>query len=419
MVSALSEDQSCLSRLSNSASGRQRRAAVVVFSYYPSDTRVMRSAESMVRHGVDVDLLCLREVPDEPDREWIHGVDVTRVTVRKHRSNKLMYLYQYFTFLILSFFWMSRRYWRRRYDLIHIHNMPDYLVFSAVLAKAFGARVILDLHDPTPEVFMTVYNLDVNHWLVRLLRTVERLCIGFADLVLTPNVAFRDLFVSRGCPPRKISIIMNSPLEEVFQMKEPDQGSTFRSREEPFTIMYHGTLVERHGLHTAVEAIARVLERIPNICFHIYGSETAYLRGQVLPLVAELGLKHRIQCFGEQPQNVIARAIADCDLGIVPNLQTVFTEINLPTRIFEYLALGKPVIAPDTRGIRDYFNEDNILFFEPGQVENLACKIQWVFDHPQETKIVVSRGQQVYCRHLWKDQEKRLVNLVSALVAST
>lgn len=398
---------------------RGKRAAVIVFSYYPSDVRVMREARAMYRAGMDVDLLCLQQFPDEPRRERIDGVEVFRTPLRKRRAGKLAYAFQYLAFLVRSFLWLSSRQLGRRYEVVHVHNMPDFLVFCAVFAKALGARVILDLHDPTPEVFISVYDLAPDHWLVRLLRCAEKLSIWFADVVLTPNIAFRDLFVDRSCPPEKIEVIMNSPLEEVFPLTDPaSEVRSGRSTQARFLVMYHGTLVERHGLHTAIAAVARLRERIPGLRFHIYGEETAYLRDQVLPLVASLGLQDRVHYLGEQPQEVIAQALAGCDLGVVPNLRTVFTEINLPTRIFEYLALGKPVIVPETQGIRDYFNADNMLFFKPGEVESLAAQIQWVFDHPQEISIVVRKGQAVYRRHLWRQEERRFMNLIFRLVGN-
>jgi glycosyltransferase involved in cell wall biosynthesis len=398
---------------------RSKRAAVIVFAYYPSDVRVMRAAQALFRAGMEVDLLCLQQFPDEPRREQIDGVEVFRIALKKRRAGKLAYASQYLTFLILSFLWLSCRRLTHRYDVVHVHNMPDFLVFCAGPAKALGARVVLDLHDPTPEVFISVYGLAGDHWLVRLLEWSERISIRFADLVLTPNIAFRDLFVGRGCPPSKIEIVMNSPLEEVFPLKEPSEEVPSKRRTpDGFVVMFHGTLVERHGLHTAIEAIAQLRECIPGLQFHIYGEETAYLREQVLPLVAKLGLQEHVQYFGEQPQDVIAEAVSDCDLGVVPNLRTVFTEINLPTRIFEYLALGKPVIVPDTQGIRDYFNADNMLFFKAGRVESLMFQIQWVFNHPHETQAVVRKGQQVYSRHLWTKEERRFMNLISRLVVN-
>jgi glycosyltransferase involved in cell wall biosynthesis len=393
-----------------------QRAAVIVFSYYPSDTRVMRAAEAMSKAGMAVDLLCLQQTSQEPLREQVNGVDVFRIGIKKQRAGKLTYATQYLHFLILSFLWLSRRQLARRYDVVHVHNMPDFLVFSATLAKLLGSRVILDLHDPTPEVFISVYGLKPNHWLVRLLLLAERISIRFADLVLTPNIAFRDLFVNRSCPPDKIAIVMNSPLEEVFRLTEPASESAIpRPIAAEFILMFHGTLVERHGLHTAIEAVAMLREQIPGLRFHIYGEQTAYLREQVIPMIARLKLQDRIRCFGEQPQDVIAKAVMSCDLGVVPNLLTVFTDINLPTRIFEYLALAKPVIVPETRGIRDYFDRDNMLFFEGGDAKGLATQIKWVFDHPDRAEALVREAQKVYSRHLWKEEEKRLLNLVAAL----
>jgi glycosyltransferase involved in cell wall biosynthesis len=396
---------------------RGKRAAIIVFAYYPSDVRVMRAAQALFRAGIEVDLLCLQQFPDEPGREQIDGVEVFRIALKKRRAGKLSYASQYLTFLILSFLWLSRRRLTHRYDVVHVHNMPDFLVFCAGPAKALGARVVLDLHDPTPEVFISVYGLPPEHRLVRLLRWSERISIRFADLVLTPNIAFRDLFIGRGCPPGKIEIVMNSPLEEVFPLKEPSEEVPSKRRTpDGFVVMFHGTLVERHGLHTAIEAIAELRECIPGLRFHIYGEETAYLREQVLPMVTKLGVQQHVQYFGEQPQDVIAEAVSDCDLGVVPNLRTVFTEINLPTRIFEYLALGKPVIVPDTKGIRDYFDADEMLFFKPGDVESLGSQIQWVFDNPQKARTLVRAGQEVYRCHLWKEEERRLIALISRLV---
>ncbi len=392
-----------------------KRAAVLAFAFYPSDTRIRRSAEAMASAGMVVDLLCLQQMPDEPRREVINGVRVFRSSLKKRRSGRLAYLYQYLVFLCLAFAWLARRGFPWRHDVVHVHNMPDFLVFSTALAKVLGSRVILDLHDPTPEVFITIYGLSPGHWLVSALQRVERWSVRFADLVLTPNLAFQSLFVARGCPTEKIGIVMNTPSERWFPLTEPVVRAG--GVERPFTLMYHGTLVERHGLHDAVRALAPLRDQIPNLRFHIYGEPTEYLRQVVLPLVEQLGVSDLVKTFGEQPQEVIARAVAGCDLGLVPNLRTIFTEINLPTRIFEYLALGKPVITPRTRGVADYFGPEDLFHFEAGDAQSLAARIAWVAGHPVETDAVVRRGQAIYRRHLWRDEEHRFLEGIRGLVS--
>jgi glycosyltransferase involved in cell wall biosynthesis len=400
----------------NNLSGR--RAAVIVFAYYPSDVRVMRSAVAMQKEGMAVDLFCLQQFPTEPSCETIDGVEVFRFRLKKRRGGKAAYAFQYLVFILASFVWLSRHGIRRWYDIVHVHNMPDFLAFSAVLAKALGSRVVLDLHDPSPEVFRTVYDLPANSGLIRLLLLLEKWSIAFADKVLTPNVAFWKLFSGRSASPGKVEIVMNTPLEDVFPFTEPGFLPSSPERvDKKFVVMYHGTLVERHGLHTAIEAVAQLRERIPGLYFHIYGEETAYMREKINPLISALSLNDRVIYFGEQSQASIASAIRDCSLGVVPNLRTVFTEINFPTRIFEYLALGKPVIVPETQGIKDYFDSSDMLFFTGGDMLSLRSQMEWVFDHPSEVQDIVREGQKVYQRHLWSRERERLLALFAGLIS--
>lgn len=398
--------------------------AVIVFSYFPSDPRVFRETVALSQAGAEVDLFCLRKVSKngfrELERERLNGVRVTRANLKRSRVGNLSYIKQYFTFAAFAFAWLSRRALKRHYDLVHVHNMPDFLVFSALPAKLSGTRVVLDLHDPMPEVFLAKDELKPGSGLLRLLHWVEKQSIGFADLVLTPNLAFRELFASRSGAREKIEIIMNTPLEEVFPFTAPAAPAP-REKEAPFVLMYHGTLFERHGLHMAVNALADLCYSLPGIVFHIYGAETPYWTKTVVPLIEELGLEEHVRYFGDSSQEEIARAIRGCDLGIIPNLRTPFTEINFPVRIFEYLALGKPVIVPFTRGIRDYFGPENMLFFRGGindenEEENLASTIAWVFEHPEEVRSLVEKGQEVYRKHPWQTERGRLLRLVSALL---
>jgi glycosyltransferase involved in cell wall biosynthesis len=112
----------------------------------------------------------------------------------------------------------------------------------------------------------------------------------------------------------------------------------------------------------------------------------------------------------------IVEVIESCDLGIIPNHRNLFTKINTPTRIFEYLAMGKPVIAPRAAGIQDYFGDTELVFFELGNSEDLARKIEYVHSHPTEMQDTVRRGQQVYIGHQWKIEKRNLLHVASELV---
>jgi glycosyltransferase involved in cell wall biosynthesis len=392
------------------------RVVAVLFSDYPADPRPRRAAEALAEAGACVEVICLKEKDEETKRETFHGVHITRLPLRRRRGGKLSYMLRYGAFILLAGAILAGRTLKRRYDLVHVHNMPDILVFSALAPKLFGAELILDLHDPMPELMMTIFGLREESFPVWLLKKFEAWSISFADSVLTTNEAFRKLFLSRGCPPQKISVVMNSPDEEIFQYQKPfRQVSTVRDASKPFVMMYHGSLVERHGVDLAVAAVGKIRLKIPGAELRIYGRSTPFLEG-VLDSVKKSELSDAVRYLGPMKLEQIPAAIRECDVGVVPNRRSAFTEINMPTRIFEYLSQGKPVIAPQTPGIQDYFSPQELVLFDLGKTEDLAAKMEYVFEHPEEMLRMVELGQEVYQDHQWTGERERFVKLVEELL---
>ncbi len=392
---------------------RGRKAAVLLYSQYPSDPRPRRAATAMVEAGMSVDLLCLGSSrADVPQTENVNGVQVTRVNLQHRRDSKLSYLWQYGRFLLACFWFLTRNGLRKRYDIVHVHNMPDFLVFAALVPKLRGARLVLDLHDPMPELMMSIYGLAAQDGKVRLLRWLERRSIAFAHLVLTPNKSFKDLFVSRSCAEAKLQIVMNSPEEKIF---DPDRFPADAAVDTgAFRVMHHGSILHRHGVDLLVAAIAQARPEIPGLRLDIYGFREPFL-DVVLETARQLKVDDIVHYHGPKNQAEIALAIRECDVGVVPNRQTPFTEINFPTRLFEYLSMHRPVIAPATRGIQDYFGPDQLLTFRAEQVDDLARQLIWVHRHRSEADEIVRRGVAVYRHHLWRNEKSHFLNLLSRL----
>jgi glycosyltransferase involved in cell wall biosynthesis len=383
---------------------------MIVFSYYPSDPRVRREAEALASEGAQVDVICLRDA-GEAKQEQVRGVRIHRLPVQRSRSGKLSYLWEYGLFICLSFLKISQLHLQGRYRIVHVHNMPDILVLAALLPRLSGAKLILDLHDPMPEVYITKYSLRPDHPVIRLLKLCERFSIKLAHAVLTPNIAFRNLFVSRGCPAEKIHIVMNSPQTSVFkatQSVQPHQRSTH------LELMYHGTIVKRHGLDTALEAIGLLRKKIPGLRFNVYGNGD--YKEEFLKTIRDLHLEKTVIYHGQVTLETIAEAIGRIDIGLIPNKRSVFTEINMPTRIFEYLCQNKPVIAPRTQGIGDYFAEDALCFFEAGQARSLADAILRLHNQPSYYQGILKKAVPIYQAHSWELERGRLLKVATSLL---
>ncbi len=389
-----------------------KRVAMVTYSHYPNDPRPRRALNALKEEGATVDLICLAG-GNAPRRETLDGINIFRVPLAHQRGGVLGYAYQYGAFISISSVIFALRSLVRRYDLVYVHNMPDILVLSSLIPKALGAKVVLDLHDPMPELMMTIFRVSPDSKSVQLLKRLEKWSIARTDLVITVNIACKRIFSSRSCRPEKIEVVMNTPDGRIFPFREAASHHTASQvRNKPFVVMYHGSIVERNGLDIAIDAVARIREVVPNVELRIFGSSTPFLE-RMLDVVRKRNLEQTVRYLGPRSLENIVTEIANCDLGVIPNHHNAFTEINTPTRIFEYLALGKPAIAPSTSGIKDYFSQASLLFFEPGNAVDLARQIEYASKHPQEILEIAQRGQQVYLEHTWEYERETLLHRVN------
>lgn len=393
-----------------------KRVGMVVFSSYPADPRPRRAAEALLKEGAEIDLICEGD-GKAPAKERLGNLSITRIPIKHRRGGALQYAYEYSAFISLSAMRFAWRMLRLRYDLIYVHNMPDILVISGLFPKLLGAKLILDQHDPMPELMRTIFGLEENSLAVRVIRRLEKWSIARCHLVITVNIACQRLFSERSCKREKIGVVMNAPDDGIFGYRAA-RSYPARQPGQPFVLMYHGSLVERNGLELAVDALVHVKKVVPTAQLYVYGRTTPYLE-QVMAKVKALDLEGNVRYLGPRKLEELVHDIQGCDVGVIPNPRNTFTEINTPTRIFEYLSLGKPVIAPRTSGIEDYFNEDSLMFFEPGDAKDLANQVVYAASHPEEAIAVAERGQKVYLAHNWPQERETLVGLVAGLLGGS
>src|SRR5207302_11071815 len=114
---------------------------IVRHDYYP-DGHVSRDAEALVEAGYEVNVVALRR-PTEPARETLDGVNVFRLPVEHRRGSFWRYAWEYALFFVLATFLVTVLHVRKRFQVVEVDNMPDVLVFSAIVPRLSGARVIL------------------------------------------------------------------------------------------------------------------------------------------------------------------------------------------------------------------------------------------------------------------------------------
>lgn len=383
------------------------RHCMVVYAYYPlGETRVQREAEALVQAGYEVDVVCLRD-RGERARECIEHIEIHRLPVSRERGNPTSQLLSYLRFLALALGRVAGLHRRRPFDSIQVHNLPDFLVFSALIPKLGGVPVILDLHDLMPEFFEGRFGTG-HPVLSRLVRWQERVSCAFADHVITVSEHWRRALAGRGVPPGKVSVVMNVADERIFVAR-----TRSRVTRDGLHLLYHGSVHERYGLDLAVRAVATVKEEIPGVTLTIVGL------GDAIPalrrLREELGVEQIVEIREELlPAEDLPDLIAAADVGIVPYRNDVFTDGLLPTKLMEYAEMGLPSIASRTSAIVEYFSDTMVEFFEPGDSGDLARAIRAV--RPDRRRRDLARGAQNFTsRYNWTEIGAAYVGLVRRL----
>lgn len=389
------------------------KVLMAAYTNYRRDPRVKREAEALVGAGYDVVFLASRQ-PDEPHRETIEGVEVIKILkLNDRRTSTLAYIFDYLIFSIALFAHVSIR--PKRYQLIHVNNMPDFLVFSAWLPRLLGVPIIHDIHDLMPELFAEKFAAGSGHWLVRLLLTQERWAGRMASAVLTVEDRLKAILAARGIPEQKIRVLMNLPDERIFAPLPRLQKKT---KSDPYVLAYHGTLAHRLGLDIALQAVAEIGNRIPALELRIIGAGEE--RDPLLKLRDELGIQDRVTFSdGYVPVETIPELLADADVGLIPLRLSEGTDIMLPTKLLEYVSMGIPCIVPVTGTISRYFDEKMVHFFEAENHVSLANALIDMYERPEYRRSLAKQATERFGHaHRWSEHKKIYLELVSELVDS-
>jgi glycosyltransferase involved in cell wall biosynthesis len=388
-----------------------QRVCVVRHREYQTDPRVTRDVEALVASGKRVDVICLRRA-GEPQVEEAGEVTIYRLGGSQKRGSLTRYVVKYLAFWIRVFWRLSGLFWKRRHGVIQFHSMPDFLVFAGIIPKLCGAKIILDMQEATPEFFQSKYRVNASSFPVRCCKWVERRSAAFADQLLTVHTILRGVFVQRGIPERKFTCVPNVPDETIFRAR-PDFRPASR-RTDSFILISHGSILERYGLHIAVQAVGFLREEIPGIRLRIAGA------GEYLPVVKQfvqdLDLGEHVEFYGFLPARKLPELIGSSHIGLVPLLDDVYTNLMHANKMFEYIAMRRPVIISHLAAVKAYFDEHCLLFCAPGNPEDLARCVLELYRDPDRARAFADRAYERYEALRWSRVKGQYVKVIDDLL---
>src|SRR5580704_12345900 len=387
------------------------RACMVSYSFYEEDNRVRRYAEALVKRGDSVDVVALRK-KGQPYEGYLNGVRVFRIQKRiKNERSKFTYLGRLLLFFVRSMFFLTGRQFRGRYDLIHVHSVPDFEVFSALIPKLMGSKVILDIHDLLPEFYTSKFQSKKKSLVFSILVAMERISASFSDHVIAANHIWEKRLGERSVSPEKCTTMLNFPDTDIFQRRGRDRN------DGKFIILYPGTLNFHQGLDIAIHAFSLIEKHMPNAEFHIYGAgeQTEALR----QLIVDLGLKQKISLTDRLPLDQIVSFMENADLGVVPKRSSGFGNEAFSTKILEFMSLGTPVIVPDTMVDKYYFTDSVAYFFSANDEKSLAEAMLNLYRNKELRQRLADKASEFVKKYTWDANCQKYFDLVDSLVYSS
>jgi len=356
-----------------------------------------RESEALAEAGFDVEVICMRNTAERPNDTTLNGVRITGLPASLSRSGRMKYAFEYVWFFALAATVVGARHLRRRYAVVQVNTMPDFLVFAPVVPKLFGARILAYMKEPIPELADTLFD---NRRLTRMLARIEQGALRFADHALTVTKELKERYVERGADPERITVVLNGASPEAMQ----HEWSPPETSKEGFTVLSHGTIEDRYGQDTLVEAAALLREEMPDLRVVLSGRGSGVddLEAQI----AKLGVEDVVDFRGWVTWSEIADLLYLADVGVVAQKASPYSHLVQTNKMVDYWIFGTPVIASRLRSVSELYDDSVLEYFEPGDAESLAEAIRRLRNDPERREELARNGRRALEQNGWHVQRE-------------
>lgn len=387
---------------------RPRRVCIVrqMALYEP---QVQRVADALVAAGYDVDVLCMKH-PDRPRITVVDGVVVTSLPASLRKAHKLRYALDYAWFFVLVAATLTRRHLRRPYAVVQVYSMPDFLVFAAAIPKLLGARVVAYMNEPVPELFETIYG---RGRLTRLLTSIEQRALRFADHAITVTEQLKQRYVERGASAGRISVILNAadPARVLEGWSPPSSNGR-----HDFTVVCHGTIEDRYGQDTMIEAAQILRESSRDVRFVLLGKGS--MAAEIARRIDALELSDVVSFEGWVSNARLNDVLGSADVGLVAQKASPYSHLVHTYKMFDYWMFGLPVLASRLQATSELYDDSVIEYFEPGDPVALAEAVRRLRDDPTRLRQLRDNGRRALHSYGWNAQKGVLLDVYGRLLAA-
>jgi glycosyltransferase involved in cell wall biosynthesis len=393
---------------------------MLLSNFFPPDIRVEKEARSLLKAGHEVFLLSAGK-GDMTNEEIVKGIKVIRKKLPQNFPRRAWNFF-YFQVFFIHPLWkkaLEDVLKHNRVDALHVHDLP--LVRTGLnVARKFNLPLIADLHENYPEA-VGVWKRSRKAKILNLLspswrwKRLESSCVNRANAVITVVDEAREHYI-RDCklPPEKIKVVMN--LEDLdYFYSIPIDKQIIEKYAHYFVISYVGGFGYHRGIQTAISAMPGILHQVPNARLLLVGSGAN--EAALKELAGRESVEQAVEFTGWQPFELVPSYISASDVCLVPHIASGHTDSTIPHKIFQCMAMGKPVVVSSAKPLERIVKETGAgLVYSSGDAEALAKALIRIYrDNELATRLGEAGKKAAEHKYNWKAEAEKLVSLYQDL----
>lgn len=367
-----------------------RKVCILSSSRNATEQRMLsKEGDSLARAGFDITIVA----PHSKD-EVIRGIKIKALSANSSRLSRLF----------RATWSCYRESLHQDADVYHLHNLE--LIPAGWLLKLHGKRVLYDVREDTPA------DLRDKYWIPRwgqetiagAVNIAEKLSARFFDGIVaaTPHIGERF-------PASKTVVVQNFPLVD-----ESVPSSTSYLKRSP-VVLYIGTITPVRGLLQLIDAMGLLPRQI---------EAQLTIGGEFTPPELEQQARSspgwiRTEYKGWQDRRGLLDLLSRARIGVVPFLSASNHTDCQPTKLFEYMRAGLPVVATNLQRVGEVIQKVGCgILVPPGDAQAMAEAIAWLLEHPAEAHAMGDLGRQAILQtYNWNSEEQRLLQFYCRLTA--
>ena len=389
------------------------KIGMILDAPFPPDPRVENEAVSLVENGHEVFLFCLKYA-DEKASDTINGIQV-----RRYSSNTIEYKLSALAYTIPLYSVIMQKKIAKfiketNIEALHIHDMRIAGAVYKVNVN-FNLPIVLDLHDNMPEVmklyphlqkFPGKYLISPKKW-----KQKEEEFIKKANKVITVSPEFIETLALRLPLEKDKLVLVPNTIRKTFFEDYKVNETIIKKYKSNFVILYLGDTHLRRGIQTAIAALVKLKDTIPEIKLVIVGKNTTdiILRKQV----KDLQLEQFVDFEGWQNVSLFQSYILSSEICISPLHRNLQHDVAYANKIFQYMSLAKPLLVSDAIAQRKLVEKVACgLIHKERDSEDFSNKVVALYkSKPLRIALGESGRKFVQNEFSWEQTSKKLINL--------